>query len=100
MSFTGNENQKNLLFHTIEANAKAVSGEEEGTGGEGGNGMKNVAISDGLMFKIKIVTPEEIRAKQVRGGGCTDRRSRGSEWCSRLRGQCRVESLSAVGPLR
>ena len=24
-----------------------------------------MAISDGLMFKIKIVTPEEIKAKQV-----------------------------------
>ncbi|GLI69231.1 hypothetical protein VaNZ11_013721 [Volvox africanus] len=63
MSFTGNENQKNLLFQTISANAQAAADADE-TGGPGEDVKKNVAISDGLMFKIKIVTPEEIKAKQ------------------------------------
>ncbi|GIL51750.1 hypothetical protein Vafri_7680 [Volvox africanus] len=64
MSFTGNENQKNLLFQTISANAQAAADADETGGGQGEEVKKNVAISDGLMFKIKIVTPEEIKAKQ------------------------------------
>ncbi|EFJ48653.1 hypothetical protein VOLCADRAFT_90840 [Volvox carteri f. nagariensis] len=64
MSFTGNENQKNLLYQTISANAQAAANADTTGGAEGGDGKKNVAISDGLMFKIKIVTPEEIKAKQ------------------------------------
>ncbi|GIL92522.1 hypothetical protein Vretifemale_20040, partial [Volvox reticuliferus] len=64
MSFTGNENQKNLLFQTISANAQAAADADETGGAPGEDGKKNVAISDGLMFKIKIVTPEEIKAKQ------------------------------------
>lgn len=64
MSYTGNDNQKNLLFHTISQQQQGEEG-EDGAGGAGGGSAHNVAISDGLMFKIKIATPEEIKAKHV-----------------------------------
>eukprot|EP00198_Chlamydomonas_reinhardtii_P003824 XP_001693160.1 glycosyl transferase [Chlamydomonas reinhardtii] len=60
MSFKGNENAKNLLAASLTQQAAQA---EDGEGGGGGQG--SVAVSDGQMFKIKIVTPEEIRRRQA-----------------------------------
>ncbi|KAG2442264.1 hypothetical protein HXX76_002351 [Chlamydomonas incerta] len=60
MSFKGNENAKNLLAASL---TQQAAEDEDGEGGGGGQG--NVAVSDGQMFKIKIVTPEEIRRRQA-----------------------------------
>ncbi|KXZ43170.1 hypothetical protein GPECTOR_99g805 [Gonium pectorale] len=64
MSFTGNENQKNLLFHTISANAQAAADNADASYANGEAGKQSAAtVSDGNMFKQKFATPDDIRRK-------------------------------------
>eukprot|EP00798_Chlamydomonas_sp_ICE-L_P008247 gene8247-1516_t len=67
MSELGNQNQKLLMRQRV------VDTMQFGTAGD----SKNVVISDGLMFKVKLITPEEMRSKtkkpKSKGDAATDK---------------------------